>query len=110
MGASDAARGTARGARHLEKLIAKGLQNDGFSFIEAMDQCPTYYGRKNKQGDAYAMMKRQQELSVHISGAASMSEEKLEVSLVVGELWNRARTEYARDYGEVIARAQGGGR
>ena len=109
-GASYVARGTAYQARVLEKLITKGLKNDGFSFIEAIDQCPTYFGRKNKMGDAYAMMKKQQEASVPVSKAASMSHEELEGKLVVGELWHSPREEYAKRYDAVIAKAQGGAR
>lgn len=106
-GASYVARGTAMQARMLEKYIAKGLQNEGFSFIEAVDQCPTYFGRRNKQGDAYAMMKRQQELSVPISKAAAMTEEELAGKLVVGEFHNKPRTEYTKAYEEVIRKAGG---
>jgi 2-oxoglutarate ferredoxin oxidoreductase subunit beta len=109
-GASYVARGTAYQARMLEKYIAKGLQNDGFSFIEAIDQCPTYFGRKNKLGDPYAMMKRQQEMSVPVSKAATMTPDELEGKLVVGELWSCPRPEYSKSYDKVIAKAQGGAR
>ncbi|MDF2630148.1 MAG: korB [Symbiobacteriaceae bacterium] len=108
-GASYVARGTAMQARMLEKYITNALKNDGFSFIEAIDQCPTYFGRKNKLGDAYAMMKRQQETSVSVSKAAAMTPAELEGKQVVGELWNSPRPEYAKSYDQVIAKAQQGG-
>jgi 2-oxoglutarate/2-oxoacid ferredoxin oxidoreductase subunit beta len=109
-GASYVARGTAYQARMLEKSIVKGLQNDGFSFIEAVDQCPTYFGRKNKMGDAFAMMKRQQEISVPVSKAGAMSPAELDGKLVTGEIWSGPRIEYSASYQAVIEKAQGGGR
>lgn len=106
-GASYVARGTAMQTRQLERLITKGLQNDGFSFIEAIAQCPTYFGRKNKQGDAYRMMQLQQEISVPAARAATMTPEELAGKLVVGELHNVPRQEYTKAYEAVLARAQG---
>lgn len=105
-GASYVARGTAYQARGLEKLIAKGLKNEGFSFIEAVDQCPTYFGRRNKQGDPYNMMKLQQERSVPVSKAGAMSPDELTGKLVVGEIHNSQRQEYTKAYETVIAKAR----
>ncbi|HEY3368386.1 MAG TPA: 2-oxoacid:ferredoxin oxidoreductase subunit beta [Symbiobacteriaceae bacterium] len=110
-GASYVARGTAYGVRMLEKYIAGGLKNDGFSFIEAVDQCPTYFGRKNKEGDAFAMMKLQQERSVPVKQAATMPEEELAGKLVVGVLKEKPRIEYTKAYdADVIAKAGGAGK
>ncbi|MFZ5814366.1 MAG: 2-oxoacid:ferredoxin oxidoreductase subunit beta [Bacillota bacterium] len=105
-GASYVARGTAMQARQLEKLIAKALKNDGFSFIEAVDQCPTYFGRKNKQGDAYNMMKLQQERSVPVSKAASMDLADLDGKMIVGEIHNVPRQEYTKAYDAVLRKAR----
>ncbi len=107
-GASFVARGTAYHARVLEKLMVKAIQNDGFSFVEAIDQCPTYFGRKNKMGDPYGMMKLQQENSVPVSKAATMTEEELAGKYVVGELYNKPRLEYTKAYQQVIDKATGG--
>jgi 2-oxoglutarate ferredoxin oxidoreductase subunit beta len=107
-GASYVARGTTWQARNLEKLIARGLENRGFSFIEALTQCPTYFGRKNRLGDPYTMMKRQQELTVPVSKAATMSPEELAGKIVVGELWHKPRLEYTQAYQAVIDKAMGG--
>ncbi len=104
-GASYVARGTAMQARLLEKLMVKALQNDGFSFVEAVDQCPTYFGRKNKQGDAYNMMKLQQERSVPVSKAKSMELPDLAGKLVVGEIHSAPRQEYTKAYDTVLLKA-----
>lgn len=104
-GASYVARGTAAQVRQLEKLITRGLQNDGFSFIEAVAQCPTYFGRKNRLGDSYAMMARMRELSVSAIQAAAMPPADLAGKIVVGELTVAPRQEYTRAYQQVLARA-----
>ena len=49
-GATYVARSTAFHVQHMANMIAEGIDNDGFSFIEAMVQCPTAFGRKNRMG------------------------------------------------------------
>lgn len=106
-GASYVARGTAYQARQLEKLMIKALSNDGFSFVEAVDQCPTYYGRKNKLGDAYTMMKAQGEQSISVTKAEAMTEEELAGRMKIGQLHNKPRQEYTAAYSSVITKAGG---
>ncbi len=55
-GATYVARSTAFHVKHLTDMIAGGLRNNGFSFIEALVQCPTAYGRKNKLGSPANML------------------------------------------------------
>ncbi len=55
-GATYVARSTAFHVKHLTDMISGGLRNKGFSFIEALVQCPTAYGRKNKLGSPADMM------------------------------------------------------
>ena len=45
-GATYVARGTAWDYRQLVTLIAGGIAHRGFSLVEAMAACPTYYGRQ----------------------------------------------------------------
>ena len=51
-GATFAGRATVYNPNMITKLVEKGIQNKGFSFIESVTLCPTYYGRKNKKGEA----------------------------------------------------------
>ncbi|NLO88184.1 MAG: 2-oxoacid:ferredoxin oxidoreductase subunit beta [Firmicutes bacterium] len=55
-GATFVARGATAYPRQLEKVISHGLDHKGFSVIEAVSQCPTYYGRRNKMGSAVDML------------------------------------------------------
>ena len=51
-GAAYTARGTAYHVPQTVKLIESAIAHEGFSLVECVSVCPTYYGRKNKKGDA----------------------------------------------------------
>src|SRR5690606_1670265 len=64
-GASYVARWTTAHPLQLANSIKKGLKNRGFSFIEAVAQCPTYFGRKNRMRSPVEMMKFMKENSLN---------------------------------------------
>ena len=109
-GATYVARGTAYHAMQLTDLVAKGITNKGFSVIDAVTQCPTSYGRKNKMGSPAAMMQWQKDNAVMIQAAAKMKPEELAGKFVIGELHKAAAPEYTAEYDKLIARlaAKGG--
>jgi 2-oxoglutarate ferredoxin oxidoreductase subunit beta len=110
-GASLVARGTAYHTVALADLVYQGLQNDGFSFIEAISQCPVSYGRRNKMGDAVDMLKWQKENSVNVRAAAKLAPEELQGKILTGILHMAPRLEYTKAYDELILRlapAKGG--
>ncbi|MGZ4856908.1 MAG: 2-oxoacid:ferredoxin oxidoreductase subunit beta, partial [Methanobacteriaceae archaeon] len=74
--------------------IKKALQNEGFSFVEVMSQCPTYYGRKNKLRSPIEMMQRMKKDSILKKKADKLSPEKLEGKIVVGEFQNKKQPEF----------------
>jgi 2-oxoglutarate ferredoxin oxidoreductase subunit beta len=106
-GATYVARGTAHHARVLPQLIEKAISNKGFSVVEVMTQCPVYFGRMNKLGNAVQMMKWQQEHSVSRKDAANMTREELAGKFIIGELYNNPEPEYCENYEKIIAKAQG---
>ena len=55
-GATFVARSTVFHATECKNILKKGISHKGFSVVEILTQCPTYYGRKNKEGDAVQMM------------------------------------------------------
>ena len=105
-GATYVARGTAFNTIQLDKLVEKGIQNTGFSVIEAFSQCPTYYGRKNKQRTPVDGLKWQKEVVVPAAKAKDMTPEELQGKILVGELHQAQRPEYTHLYNTVIERAQ----
>jgi len=63
-GASYVARGTPLDYRQLVHLIAGGIVHQGFSLIEAMSTCPTYYGRFNLTADPAEFLLTQKERAI----------------------------------------------
>jgi len=63
-GATYVARWTALHVRRLERSILEALNKRGFSVVEVISPCPTYYGRWNKMGGALEEMKYYHEQSV----------------------------------------------
>lgn len=104
-GASFVARGTCYHANPLSKLIAKAIAVNGFSFVEAISQCPTYYGRRNKMRDALVMLDWQKEHAVTKRAASRLSPEELKDKFIIGELGTRTRPEYTERYESIIKAA-----
>lgn len=101
-GATYVARATAYHIQQLIKLIEKGITHKGFSFIEAVSICPTYYGRKNKKGDAPEMLRWQKEHAVTIGEAKKLSEEELSGKFLIGEFLNINEPEFTEKYEKLI--------
>ncbi|MCL2498611.1 MAG: 2-oxoacid:ferredoxin oxidoreductase subunit beta [Symbiobacteriaceae bacterium] len=106
-GASFVARSTTYHANHLKDMIVSALQNKGFSLVEAMTHCPTYFGRRNRIGGPVEMLKQQQEQGVTVQAAARMTPEELTGKYLIGELHNQPLPEFCEQYQQVIAKAGG---
>ena len=101
-GASYAARGSAYHVQQTISLIQDGIRNKGFSIIDVASICPTYYGRKNKKGDAVAMMQWQRDHAVTVEQAAKMDPEQLKDKLVIGLLHHVQYPEFTYKYDMLI--------
>ena len=55
-GSQYVARTTTFHSARLIKTIEKAMSIKGFSFVEVVSQCPTYFGRRNRLGDAVQMI------------------------------------------------------
>ena len=93
-GATYVARWTTAHPIQLSNAIKKGLQNKGFSFIEAVSQCPTYYGRKNKMRTPIEMMQWMKESSILKNKVDKLEESELEGKIIVGEFQNKVEPEF----------------
>jgi 2-oxoglutarate ferredoxin oxidoreductase subunit beta len=105
-GATYVARGTTYHARQLPGYIEKGIRNQGFSFIDVISGCPTYFGRKNKIGGPVEMLQWQRDNAVTIKDAKSLPPEKLINKFVIGEFVDSRTPEYCQEYQKVIEKAQ----
>ncbi|MCP4228757.1 MAG: 2-oxoacid:ferredoxin oxidoreductase subunit beta [bacterium] len=117
-GAAFVARTTTYHARVAERQIAKGIEKKGFSFIEIVSQCPTYFGRFNQNLSTVDMLLWQKEHSISKKKADKMQarredngvEEELGDKFVTGVLVDRDIQEYTERYDELIKRVSGDGR
>lgn len=106
-GASYSARWTTVQVESLVDSIKKGLKNSGFSFIEAVSQCPTYYGRKNKIRTPTAMAVDLKINSVFKAEAERMREKDLIGKIVIGEFANKERLEFTKNIEELSEELSG---
>jgi 2-oxoglutarate ferredoxin oxidoreductase subunit beta len=105
-GATYTARGTAYHAQQLIKLVENAIKNKGFSLIDAISICPTYYGRKNKKGSVVDMMNWLKDHAVDAKVAQKLPPEKLEGKFLIGEFKNVTEPEYTEEYQKIIERFQ----
>jgi len=106
-GASFVGRGTVYHTPQLENLIFKALSHKGFSLVEAISNCHTYFGRLNRQGDAVRMLKMFKEQAVMASKAKTMSPEEMDDKFTIGLLHeDNETTEFNDEYQKVVDRFQ----
>ena len=107
-GATYVARSTAYHVPHLTDMIAGGLDNKGFSFIEAYVQCPTAYGRKNKMGSPANMLKWMRDNAVMKAAWDKLPDDKKTgEKFPIGLFYSAPAEDYDTAYDEVIERAGG---
>ncbi|MEW6244158.1 MAG: 2-oxoacid:ferredoxin oxidoreductase subunit beta [Bacillota bacterium] len=107
-GGAYVARATTYHVNLLINLIAEALRVDGFSFVEALSQCPTYFGRRNRRGTAVDMLTWFRDNSVNVKAVSKLPPEQLEGKIIVGELYRANLKEYTQAYRELVERAKGG--
>jgi len=99
-GATFVARTSVYHVREVQKQIARAIAHPGVAVMEVMSQCPTYFGRKNKQGSAVDMMKLFKERTASI-GSKPADAGKILRGVFVEE----QRPEYCARYDEIICSA-----
>ncbi|TZE80813.1 2-oxoacid:ferredoxin oxidoreductase subunit beta [Calorimonas adulescens] len=105
-GATYIARGTAFNTTQMIGLLERAIQHKGFSFVEGVSTCPTYYGRKNKKGDAVDMMDWQRKHAIDIKAASRMKSEFLADKFLTGEFKCIDEPEYTEEYQKIIDKLQ----
>lgn len=105
-GASFVARSTVFHAKESKDYLKKAIMHKGFSVVEILSQCPTYYGRKNKEGDAAQMMEGYRTNTVKIGSKKLESNPNLIQRGIFVE--DTDRPEYCEAYDGVIETAMKG--
>lgn len=106
-GATYTARGTAYHTNQLIGYIRKAIDHKGFSVVDAISICPTYYGRRNKSGSAVQMMVWLKDNFVDQKVFDKLPEEKKAGKFLYGEFCNVERPEYTAEYQKIIDAVRG---
>jgi 2-oxoglutarate ferredoxin oxidoreductase subunit beta len=106
-GASFVARGTVYHAVQLDKLIEKGIRNNGFSVVEIMSNCHVQFGRRNKMGDPVTMLNWFKEHAVSSENGSSMPPDSLDAKFTIGILADIDKPDYIAEYQKIRLKAKG---
>lgn len=98
-GATFVARASAYHAKQMIDYTKKALNHKGFSVIEGLSACPTYYGRKNKKGTAVDILK-----SIKDGCQVSTDMEKCRENgkLAIGIFKDVVLPEYTEEYRKIV--------
>ncbi len=105
-GATYVARGAAYFAAKMTDYIGAGLDHDGFAFVEAVSQCPTYYGRRNRMSSGIDMLRWQKEHAVSLSRVDEATPEERAGKFTVGVFRDVKEPEYTEEYERIIELAK----
>ncbi|MCJ7806896.1 MAG: thiamine pyrophosphate-dependent enzyme [Clostridia bacterium] len=100
------ARTTPFHVRAMEKLIAEAISYRGFSFVEVVSCCPTYYGRYNREGDAAAMVASIKERAMSKEKFDLLPLEEQPGYFPIGKLHLEEKIDFNTRYREVKQKAQ----
>ena len=102
-GATFIARTTAYHATQMERLIMEAVEHRGFSLVEVISNCHTYYGRLNRLGQATALLRMFQEKATNAGKAQSMVDEETKDMLLTGVLHrDETKSEMCDEYQGLI--------
>ena len=101
-GATFVARSTTYHVQQLTKILKQAILHEGFSVVEVLSQCPTYFGRKNRMGSAADMMESYKNNTTSIGSKAKKKNPDL---IERGVFVEKEMPEYCSEYDKIIERA-----
>lgn len=101
-GASFVARTTTYHVQQMADIIRKAILHKGFSVVEILSQCPTYFGRKNKAGNAVDMLESYKTNTTSIGSKAKKENPEL---IERGIFAQKEIPEYCNEYNKIIKKA-----
>jgi 2-oxoglutarate ferredoxin oxidoreductase subunit beta len=104
-GATFVARTTTYHIQQMTDIIRQAVLHEGFSVVEILSQCPTYFGRKNKAGDAVDMIQYFKKNTTRIGSKAKKENPDL---LERGIFVQKEMPEYCSEYEKVVQKAMKG--
>ncbi|MBW2471543.1 MAG: 2-oxoacid:ferredoxin oxidoreductase subunit beta [Deltaproteobacteria bacterium] len=104
-GATFVARTTTYHIKQMTDIIRQAILHEGFSVVEILSQCPTYFGRKNKAGDAVDMIQYFKENTTQIGSKAKKENPAM---LERGIFVQDEMPEYCSEYDKMVQKAMEG--
>jgi 2-oxoglutarate ferredoxin oxidoreductase subunit beta len=104
-GATFVARTTSYHVKQIADIIRQAILHEGFSVVEILSQCPTYFGRKNKLGSAVDMVNWYKDNTTQIGSKAKQDNPDL---IERGIFVQEERPEYCQQYEAVVQKAMKG--
>jgi len=104
-GATFVARTTSYHVQQISDVIKTAILHEGFSVVEILSQCPTYFGRKNYSGSAVDMMNWYKKNTTPIGSKAKQDNPDL---IERGVFVEKEMAEYCSEYDKIIERAMKG--
>jgi 2-oxoglutarate ferredoxin oxidoreductase subunit beta len=102
-GATFVARTTAYHVQEATDYLKKAILHKGFSVVEILSQCPTHYGRKNKEGDAVQMLELYKTRTAKLGSKGLAENPDL---IARGIFVDIEKPEYCQEYDKIIGVAQ----
>jgi 2-oxoglutarate ferredoxin oxidoreductase subunit beta len=104
-GATFVARTTTYHVKQISDFIKQAILHEGFAVVEILSQCPTHFGRKNKEGSAVDMMNLYKKVTTPIGSKAKLENPDL---IERGIFIQEERPEYCREYEKIVDKAMKG--
>ncbi|MFA6010455.1 MAG: 2-oxoacid:ferredoxin oxidoreductase subunit beta [Desulfobacteraceae bacterium] len=104
-GAGFVARTTTYHVKQMTDLIIEAINHKGFSVVEILSQCPTYFGKHNNLGSAVDMMEYFKTSTVSAGSDEATDRPDL---IRRGVFVNRHSPEYCSEYEKIIEKAKEG--
>ncbi len=104
-GATFVARTTVYHTPQMDKILTEAISHRGFSLVEVVSNCHTYYGRLNQLGQATALLRMFQQKAAPQAKATSVSPEESKDLIVTGVLHrDTEQTELCDEYQMLLDR------
>jgi len=104
-GATFVARSTTYHIQQMTDILQQAILHSGFSVVEILSQCPTYFGRKNKAADAVDMIQYFKKNTTPIGSKAKKENPHL---LERGVFVQKDKPEYCSEYEKLVQKAMKG--
>ena len=102
-GATFVARTTTYHTKEMIDMFRQAIVHEGFAVVEVLSQCPTYYGRHNKEGSAVDMLGLFKNMTKPMG---TKTEEKDAPLIERGIFVQKDLPEYCSTYDTIVANAQ----